>query len=33
VLLYEPQTDEIVDVGDELSGNETYQMERVDIIF
>jgi len=33
VLLYEPQTDEIVDVGGELSGNETYQMERVDIIF
>jgi hypothetical protein len=33
VLLYDPQTDEIVEVGDEMSGKETYQMESVDIIF
>jgi hypothetical protein len=33
LLLYEPQTDEVVEVGDALSGDETYVMENVDILF
>jgi len=33
VLLYEPQTDETVEVGDALSDKETYVMENVEIIF